>query len=86
MLSDWFESHPRSVGETYFEHQRVAVGFSGALLKAALACFIHGLCPALFQTTASRAVTELHAKITARQSHAAEPGENRPDWDPAVAG
>ena len=70
MLSHWFQSHPRSVGETYFEHQRAAFGFSGALLKAGLACFIHGLCPALFQTTASRAVTELHAKIAARQNHA----------------
>ena len=68
MLSEWFESHPRSVGETYFEHQRAAFGFSCALLKAGLACFIHGLCPALFQTTASRAVAELHAKITARHS------------------
>ena len=67
MLSEWFESHPRSVGETYFEHQRVALGFSGALFKAALACFIHALFPALFQTTASRAVVELHAKIAARQ-------------------
>jgi len=85
MLSEWFASHPRSVGETYFEHQRVAFGFSGALLKAGLACFIHGLFPALFQTTASRAVTELRAKIAARQSHAVAPGETRPEWDRAVA-
>jgi hypothetical protein len=72
MLSRWFRAHPESVGETYWEHQRVALGFSGALLKAALACFIHGLMPALFQTTASRTVLGLHQSMAARQNHAAE--------------
>ena len=81
----WFQAHPRSIGETYFEHQRVAFGFSAALLKAGLACFIHGLFPALFQTTASRTVMELHARMAARQNHAAEPAESRPAWNRAAA-
>ncbi len=84
MFSEWFEAHPRSVGETYLEHQRVAFGFSKALLKAGLACFIHSLFPALFQTTASRTVMELHARMAARQSHAAEPGESQPEWNRAT--
>jgi hypothetical protein len=73
MLSQWFQAHPQSVGETYWEHQRVALRFSGALLKAALACFIHGLIPALFQSTASRTVLELQESMAARQNPAGEP-------------
>ena len=63
MLYRWFQAHPESVGESYFEHQRMAFGFSGALLKAALACFIHGLVPGLFQTTGSRTVNRLHERM-----------------------
>jgi hypothetical protein len=68
MLQRWFQAHPESVGETYLEHQQVAFGYSAALLKAGLACFLHGLMPALFQTTASRTITELHQKMAARQT------------------
>lgn len=71
MLKRLFLAHPESAGETYLEHQRVAFGFSAALLKAGLACFIHGLVPGLFQTTASRTIMELQQKMAARQHHAA---------------
>ena len=60
MLDRWFLAHPRSVGESYREHQRAAWGFSASLLKAAAVCFIHGLVPVLFESTASRSVAELH--------------------------
>ena len=69
MFHRWFRAHPQSVGETYLDHQRIAFGFSAALLKAGLACFIHGLVPALFATTASRSIGELHEKMAARQNH-----------------
>ena len=59
MLDRWFLAHPRSVEETYLAHQRAAWGFSASLLKAAAACFIHGLVPGLFESTASRSITEL---------------------------
>ena len=67
MLNRWFLAHPESAGETYLEHQRVALGFAGALLKAGFACFFHALVPALFQTTASRTIVELQQKMAARQ-------------------
>ena len=63
MLDRWFLAHPKRVGESYFAHQRMALGFSGALLKAALACFVHALVPGLFESTASRAIAELHERM-----------------------
>ena len=66
MLDRWFLAHPRSVDETYLAHQRAAWGFSASLLKAAAACFIHGLVPALFESTASCSVADLYERM-ARQ-------------------
>ena len=66
MLDRWFLAHPRSVDESYLEHQRTAWRFSASLLKAAAACFIHGLVPALFESAASRSVADLYERM-ARQ-------------------
>ena len=63
MLDRWFLAHPRSVDESYLAHQRAAWRFSAGLLKAAGACFIHGLVPGLFESAASRSVTELHERM-----------------------
>ena len=67
MLSRWFLAHPRSVDESYLEHQRAAWGFSASLLIAAGACFIHGLVPVLFESAASRSVAELHERMVTRR-------------------
>jgi hypothetical protein len=67
MLERWFLAHPRSVDETYLAHRRAAWGFSASLLKAAVACFIHGLVPALFESTASRSIAELHERMTTKR-------------------
>ena len=72
MLNRWFLAHPRSVDESYFEHQRAAWGFSASLLKAAGACFIHGLVPVLFESAASRSVAELHERMLTRRKVRAE--------------
>jgi hypothetical protein len=45
----------------------MALGFAAALLKAGFACLIHGLVPGLFQTTASRAVMELHERMVTKR-------------------
>ena len=84
MLNRWFLSHPHAVGETYLEHQRVALGFAASLLKAGLACSVHAFFPALFQTTASRTITELHAKMAARQ-HPVAPAATRSEMKPLTA-
>jgi hypothetical protein len=60
MLDALFLRHPRSVGESYFEHMKVAFGFAGQLALAAIACAIHGLVPALCERTGSRIVAQLN--------------------------
>lgn len=68
--------HPRSVGETYFEHMRMASGFGIAMLLGGLACLVHGLVPTLFVTTGSRTVQRLHQRmVTKRQTKRFSYGE-----------
>lgn len=55
-----FLEHPRSVGETYLEHQRSAFRFAAAMFGGALACFIHGIVPTLFTQTGSATVSRLY--------------------------
>lgn len=63
MFTRLFLEHPRSVGESYLEHQRHALGFGWSLLLAALACLVHALVPGLFVRTGSTAVTRLHERM-----------------------
>lgn len=72
MLSRWFLDHPRSVDESYLEHQAHALRFSGSLLMAAGACFIHALVPGLFVRTGSRTIERLHDEMVVhRKRHEA---------------
>ena len=66
MLQRWFTAHPREVGESYIGHQRIALGFAGAMFRGACACFIHALVPGMFETTASRCVERLHREMRQR--------------------
>lgn len=63
-----FTDHPRSVGESYSEHFRTSWGVGLTLLGAGLACLVHGLVPALFQTTGSRTIFRLNARLTGRKA------------------
>ncbi|MCE9521777.1 MAG: DUF6356 family protein [Alphaproteobacteria bacterium] len=67
MFDALFLRHPRSVGEGYFKHLSMALGFAGHLAIAAAACFAHALVPALFPRTASRIVVSLHATMLANR-------------------
>ena len=62
-IIDVFTEHPKTVGESWVRHARFALSASGLLARAALAAAIHAVVPALFETTASRIVDELHARI-----------------------
>ncbi len=66
MLQRIFTDHPRALGETYFQHQRTALSFSWSLIAAGLAAGVHGVFPCLFETTASRAIKGMNARIAAR--------------------
>lgn len=48
-----FTRHPRSLGETYFQHMRNALFFGWNMVIGGLACIIHAFFPFLFQKTAS---------------------------------
>ena len=58
-----FIAHPRAIGESYGEHQRNALAFSGALFVAAAACFLHAFIPACCERTASRIVIDLSTRM-----------------------
>lgn len=65
MFARFFLAHPQSVGETYFEHQRVALSFAAALLLAGFACLLHAVIPGLCERIASSRVEELHRRMNA---------------------
>lgn len=80
MLDRFFFAHPRSVGESYFQHMASALSFFGLLVAAAGAALIHALLPALFEKTASRIVVRLHDRMHVnrhRAPRAALDGETR---------
>jgi len=61
-----FVSHPQSVGESYFQHQRVALSFAFPLLGAGLAAFLHALVPAVCERTAGNTIRKLHGRLEKR--------------------
>jgi hypothetical protein len=61
-----FLAHPRSVGESYFEHARFAVWFSGLLALAASAALCHAILPFTFKRTASGIIARLHKRTANR--------------------
>lgn len=74
-----FSEHPASVGETYLQHMRVALGFAGPLARAAGAASVHAFLPFLFKTTASRTIRTLNDTITRRCSACPSGPAHRPD-------
>jgi hypothetical protein len=62
-----FLSHPQSVGESYFEHQRAAISFAGPLLLAGFACILHAVIPGLCERTASSRIAMLHERMVANR-------------------
>ena len=85
-----FTEHPDAVGETYFEHMRVALSFAGPLSVAAVAALVHAFLPFLFVSTSSRTIKGLHARMASRVPKApirrAEdlPANGMPAWDPVI--
>lgn len=61
-----FSAHPASVNETYLQHALFAGRFSFVLFGAGCAALVHAVVPFLFETTASRMIANLHAKMQAR--------------------
>ena len=66
LVATLFLDHPASVNESYLGHMRFALGFAFWLTVAALAALAHALIPAVCETTASRILKRLHARIETR--------------------
>ncbi|NSX53816.1 DUF6356 family protein [Parasulfitobacter algicola] len=65
-LLGFFVEHPRSVGETYLGHMWFAATFAFWLIAAGLAALVHAIIPAFFETTASKIIKRLHARMESR--------------------
>ncbi|WP_299864185.1 DUF6356 family protein [uncultured Roseobacter sp.] len=63
MIQRIFLSHPATVDETFFQHMLFALRFALSLFAAAGAALVHAFVPCLFEKTASRIITQLHARI-----------------------
>lgn len=68
MIGRIFTDHPKSVGETYFEHFGVASSFGLRMIGAGFACLAHGVFPFLFVTTGSKTVRHLHERMITHRS------------------
>ena len=82
ILKRWFLAHPRSVGESYWEHASVAGRFGATMVVGGLACLVHAAVPALFQRTASDRVKQLYQHMKSRQPAFAKapPSFQDPAW------
>ena len=63
ILENLFTDHPQSLGETYLQHQQHALTFGATMVVAGIACMVHTLVPALFESTGSRVVTRLYNRM-----------------------
>ncbi len=71
-----FTAHPRSVGESYWQHMGSAASFGGRMIVAGIACLLHGIFPFLFVTTGSQAVRHLHDRMITHRSRV----RAAPEW------
>ena len=68
MFRRLFPSQPASVGESYFQHQRVALSFALPLAGAGLAALAHAVVPGVCEQTAGGIIRKLHRRLENRQA------------------
>ena len=66
-MLEFFQRHPRSVGETYFEHMGVATSFGVLMVVGGMACLVHAIIPAWFEHTASRVIATLYTRMVSKR-------------------
>jgi hypothetical protein len=76
MIFRLFVEHPRSVGESYFQHMASATSFGVRMVAAGFACLLHGLLPFLFVRTGSSTIRHLHDAMITHRSRA----RAAPEW------
>lgn len=68
-IKNIFTGHPQSVGETYYQHLKVATSVGFTMLIGGLASMIHGIFPFLFQKTGSHIIIKLTQQFITRTPH-----------------
>lgn len=66
MFDRLFLAHPRSVGESYGQHMRVAGRVGLLLIGGGVAALVHAVFPQLHQTTGSSLIRRLAAELDGR--------------------
>ncbi len=67
MFSRLFIDHPKTVGESYFEHMAASMTVAGRLALASSKCVVHAFVPGLCKTAGSDAILKLHSEVLPRR-------------------
>ena len=62
-IIDKLQQHPSEVGDTYWEHFRLAFTFGCLLMVASCACIVHAILPFCCTSTGSSLVKKLHSSM-----------------------
>ncbi len=72
MFSRIFLDHPKTVGESYWEHFGVATGFGRTMIVGGIKAVLHGIFPNVFKTSGSDTVRKLHAVLVEKRAATAQ--------------
>ena len=75
-MDNLFTKHPRSVGETYWQHLYYAGKMGLYLSLLSVAAITHAILPFLFETTTSRHISKLAVKIEERNKRRTHPSDD----------
>jgi hypothetical protein len=64
-----FNTHPASVGESYWQHFGVALKYAGWLFAAGFCALVHAVLPFMFEKTASGMIRAMVADMDRRKAH-----------------
>ena len=62
-----FTKHPHSVGETYFEHMKVALSKVIKIQLVVIIIFIHAVFPFLFEHTGGDEIEKINKELQGRR-------------------
>ena len=66
-ISKIFTQHPKSNGETYFEHMRCAAYYGFRMVMSGLAAIVHSILPFIFETAASDCAKMVNKEVERRK-------------------
>jgi hypothetical protein len=67
VIDRMFLAHPRTVGETYWEHFRVAGTFGVTMIAGGCKALVHAVLPNCFETAGSDTIRSLHKTMVEKR-------------------